>query len=75
MYTAACSFVNPDPSPKNADPRGAFAVLEADRDRISADIEGFVYDAVAVAVAVAVALEVAAFRAGRRRRRQARDAA
>jgi len=39
--------------PKDGDPRGAFAVLEADRDRISAHIERFNYDADAVAREVA----------------------
>jgi putative phosphoesterase len=39
--------------PKDGDPRGAFAVLEADGDRVAARIERFDYDADAVAREVA----------------------
>jgi putative phosphoesterase len=41
--------------PKDGDPRGGFAVLEADGDRVAARIERFEYDAEAVARAVAAA--------------------
>jgi len=41
--------------PKDADPRGGFAVLEADGDRVAARIERFEYDAEAVAREVAAA--------------------
>jgi putative phosphoesterase len=39
--------------PKDGDPRGSFAVLEPDRDRVAARIERFAYDADAVAREVA----------------------
>jgi putative phosphoesterase len=41
--------------PKDGDPRGGFAVLEADGDRVAARIERFEYDAEAVAREVAAA--------------------
>jgi putative phosphoesterase len=41
--------------PKDGDPRGGFAVLEADGDRVAARIERFDYDAEGVARAVAAA--------------------